>query len=123
MKGRGGISLLLALAFLGCAFLVGSFALENRSAFSFYSKAFSPGADVVNAKTAAIVSVGEPVNINTATAEQLQTLPGIGPALAQRILSYRAENGPFASVAELTKIEGIGIKRLEKLLGHITTGG
>lgn len=123
MKDRRGIALLLTLASLGCAFLVGFFALGNYSAFPLLTKAFSPGTDIVNTELAATAPAGKLVNINTATAEQLQTLPGIGPALAQRILSYRAENGPFSSVAELTKIEGIGIKRLENLLGHITTGG
>lgn len=64
-----------------------------------------------------------PVNINTATLEQLQTLPGIGPVLAQRILDYREENGPFLSVSELTMVSGIGISTLEKLLDYVTVGG
>ncbi len=63
------------------------------------------------------------VNINTATVAELQTLPNIGEVLAQRIVDYREANGPFASVAELTNVEGIGAKRLEALLDHITTGG
>lgn len=123
MKDRRGIGPLLTLAFLGCAFLVGFFVLENHSAFPIHTKAFYPGADIIHAEPAATAPAGKFVNINTATAEQLQTLPGIGPALAKRILSYRAQNGAFGSVAELTKIEGIGIKRLENLLGYITTGG
>ena len=73
-------------------------------------------------------STGEPpvqdlVNINTATVSELQTLPNIGEVLAQRIVDYREANGPFASVAELTNVEGIGVKRLEALLDHITIGG
>ena len=63
------------------------------------------------------------VNINTATLEELQTLPGIGPVLAQRILDYRAEHGSFSSLAELTEVSGIGTKRLEALLEYITLGG
>lgn len=64
-----------------------------------------------------------PVNINTATAEQLQTLPGIGPVLAQRIIDYREENGPFETISELTMVSGIGISTLEELMDLITVGG
>ena len=63
------------------------------------------------------------LDINTATSEQLQTLPGIGPALAQQILDYRQEHGPFHSTAELTKISGIGLMRLDAILDYITVGG
>ena len=64
-----------------------------------------------------------PVNINTATAAQLQTLPGIGEALAGRIVAYREENGPFTDVAQLTCVDGIGTKKLENILDYITIGG
>lgn len=60
-------------------------------------------------------SGGELVFINTATAEELQTLPGIGPALAERILAYRAENGPFATLEDLNAVSGIGPATLENL--------
>ena len=63
------------------------------------------------------------VNINTATAEELLTLPGVGPALAQRIIDYRSENGDFRAVEELTKVKGIGESKLKDLLDLITTGG
>lgn len=122
MKDRREIVVLVTLASLGFVFLAGFFVLKNCSAFPLHTEVFSPGTGIVNAKPAATAPNEMLVNINTATAEHLQTLPGIGPALAQRIISYRAENGPFASVAELTKVQGIGIKRLENLLGYITTG-
>lgn len=63
------------------------------------------------------------VNINTATLEQIQRLPGIGPVLAQRIIDYRDANGPFESVSQLTMVEGIGLKTLEEILDYVTVGG
>lgn len=63
------------------------------------------------------------ININTASVEQLQTLPGIGPVLAQRIYDYRTEHGAFKSVAGLMEVEGIGQKTLDAILDYITVGG
>ena len=63
------------------------------------------------------------LNINTATAEQLQTLPGIGETYAMRIVEYRQTNGPFQTIGELANIDGIGEKRLEQIWDLVTTGG
>ena len=60
------------------------------------------------------------ININTATVSQLDTLPGIGPVLAQRIIDYREANGPFTSISQLTLVEGIGEKRLADMIPLIT---
>jgi competence protein ComEA len=62
----------------------------------------------------------ELVNLNTATAEQLETLPGIGPALAARILAWREEHGQFASVEELQEVSGIGPARFTELADLVT---
>ena len=63
-----------------------------------------------------------PVDINTADREALQTLDGIGPALAERIISYREANGPFRSAEDLLAVKGIGEATLEKFREDITVG-
>lgn len=60
------------------------------------------------------------ININTATRAQLESLPGIGEVLAQRIIDYRDANGPFTSVTQLTRVSGIGEKRLAAIIDLIT---
>ena len=60
------------------------------------------------------------ININTATAEELQQLPGIGPAYAGRILEWRVQNGRFTSIDQLIEIRGIGEKRLENIRPLVT---
>jgi len=61
-----------------------------------------------------------PINLNTATAEQLEAIPGIGPVLAQRIIEYRQVHGKFQSVDELLEVRGIGPKRLEDMRSYVT---
>jgi competence protein ComEA len=61
-----------------------------------------------------------PVNLNSATAEQLDTLDGVGPATVQKILEYRTQHGGFASVDDLAQVSGIGPKRLEALKAQVT---
>lgn len=58
------------------------------------------------------------VNINTANAAQLTQLPGVGPAIAQKIIDYRTANGPFTSVDDLTKVPGIGAAKLAQIKSH-----
>jgi competence protein ComEA len=61
----------------------------------------------------------EPVHLSTATAEQLDTLPGIGPVTAAKIVAYRQQHGAFRSVAELDAIPGIGPARIDELKGLV----
>ena len=64
-------------------------------------------------------SPSAPLDLNTATAEQLDALPGIGPVTAQKILDYRQAHGPFHAVAELEGVPGIGPGRLAQLKGLV----
>jgi len=64
----------------------------------------------------------KPVNINTANSEELQQVPGIGPATAQKILQMRKSYGPFKSVDDLLAIRGLGQKRLNKMRKYLTVG-
>ena len=67
-------------------------------------------------------SAASPVNLNSASVAQLQTLPGIGPSAAQRIVEYRQKNGAFKKIEELMNVKGIGEKSFLKLKPLITVG-
>ena len=79
------------------------------------------------AATVAIAGEGRPtagvVNINTATSEQLQLLPRVGPALAGRVIEFREANGPFRSIEEIVAVRGIGENLLEVLEPFLVTSG
>ena len=59
------------------------------------------------------------INPNTATAEDLQIIPGVGPSLADTIIAYREENGPFYEYVDLLNVPGIGTAKLETMLEYI----
>ncbi|HEX4745702.1 MAG TPA: ComEA family DNA-binding protein [Gaiellaceae bacterium] len=61
-----------------------------------------------------------PISLSSATVEELDTLPGVGPVTAQKIVDYRAEHGPFASVDDLDAVPGIGPTRIEQLRELVT---
>lgn len=81
-------------------------------------EAASPGPQA--SSTASGGSGAGPINVNTATASELEALPGIGPALAERIVSHREANGPFKSLDDLTDVPGIGKAKLEALRTEAT---
>ena len=74
----------------------------------------------LQAKNFSASSSGDLVNINTADAEHLATLKGIGPALAQRIIEYREQNGTFKSIDEIKNVRGIGQKKFDAFKDKIT---
>ena len=87
---------------------------------SFQSPTSSPAVPAEAPSTETLPVTIETINVNTATTEQLQTLPGIGQTLAQRIVSYREANGPFEAIMELTNVDGIGESKLEAILPYIS---
>lgn len=79
------------------------------------------GNDGVSAQTdLPAATAAQQVDLNTADAQQLQTLPGIGPVLAERIVAYRTEHGPFARPEQLCNVRGIGEKTYARLAEYIT---
>ena len=73
------------------------------------------------------IAAGKPVptgkvNINTATAQQLSELPGVGPKLAARIVEYRQKAGGFKTTQELMNVQGVGEKNFARIQPHLTVG-
>ena len=66
--------------------------------------------------------MAEQVDVNTATAEELQQVKGIGPKKAEEIVKHRTDNGPFKSVDELANVKGIGEATVEKIKDQVTVG-
>jgi competence protein ComEA len=75
---------------------------------------------VIEYSPAANTSPAGPVNINSATAEQLDVLPGVGPATASAIVAHREQHGPFQTVEQLGDVRGIGPAKLDALRGLVT---
>ncbi|WP_343286220.1 ComEA family DNA-binding protein [Streptomyces sp. AM 4-1-1] len=73
------------------------------------------GGQAGSAMTGGTVSEANPISLGTATIEQLDTLPGVGPVLAQHIVDYRTQHGGFRSVDELREVKGIGDGRFADL--------
>jgi competence protein ComEA len=78
--------------------------------------------DTVGRAPAAVDLSARPLDLNTAAAVELELLPGIGPALAQRIVDYREANGPFAQVEDVVNVSGIGPATLDKIKDLVTVG-
>lgn len=79
-------------------------------------------ATVISTQDTRPATPAQTVNLNTATAAQLEALPGIGPSMAQRIVTHREKNGPFKKLEDLMNIQGIGEKSFLKLRPLLTVG-
>ncbi|MFA6046900.1 MAG: ComEA family DNA-binding protein [Phycisphaerales bacterium] len=88
---------------------------QSAGAESAQAKPVLPPVDPPAAKPNPTLAIKSTININTATQAELELLPGIGPAMAGRILEYRAQHGAFKSIADLDNVKGIGPKTLAKL--------
>jgi competence protein ComEA len=71
-------------------------------------------------KNSAQSSTSEKVNLNTATIEELQAIPGIGPAMAKRVVEYRAKVGKFTKIEDILNVKGIGEKTFQKMKDRLT---
>jgi competence protein ComEA len=80
---------------------------------------FAP-APLVTSAAGAVASGSALINVNTATPEALESLPGVGPATAAKIVQDREANGPFACVEDMGRVSGIGPKRIESLQGLVS---
>lgn len=128
MKNKVSV-LLAAVTVLFVGFTLGLFVGRNSGSGTV---TLAIPAQMQTAPTAAATDASEtvpeetvsfPVNINTADAETLAALPGIGQVLAERIVAYRRQNGSFRAIEEITNVEGIGEKKAEAILELITVGG
>ena len=117
--------LLIVLTVVFAAFMSGLFIGRNINRTPVQIRALPAVTDAATEPAPADTSAAGPliININTATSDQLQTLPGIGPVIANRIIAYREEVGAFESVGELMNVSGIGEKKLEAVWDLVTIGG
>ena len=98
--------------------LLAALAMAALPAVAQQQKAAAGSTRASAAKSTAAPSA--PININTATQAQFESLPGIGPKVAQRIVEYRQKNGKFTKVEDLMNVKGIGEKSFLKLKPYLT---
>lgn len=90
-----------------------------REVLGMGEKEYVPAVSSSPQKSEESADATEKININTANAAELEKLPGIGQALAERIIQYREEEGPFSTIEDIMAVKGIGEKKFEKLREYI----
>ena len=94
---------------------------EKNSGSAAAAGAESPSANAATTGASASGAAAK-VNVNTATDVELDAIPGVGPSLAKKIVSDRNANGPFKTIDDLTRVSGIGDKKLESMREYVTVG-
>lgn len=128
MTERERTSMLSAGVILGAAALIrfvvlapggGAELLAERRSIADSVLAAGDSAAAESERRSRPLGEGEQIDPNTASAEELDRLPGVGPATAERIVRERTEGGPFATVVDLTRVSGIGPRSVERLRPHL----
>lgn len=111
LKKFAGSILIVAIVFLA-AFAIRSLSnLSTQAPRHISTEVITPQDNIL---------LGKKIDINTASAEVFETLPGIGPSLSRRIITYREKYGPFKRLNDLQKVKGIGAKKFEKIYSLVS---
>lgn len=94
--------------------------MDDPSTAQTQQGSISSGAALGQSAASAGKALSHKVNINTASAEELTTLDGVGPATAEKIIAYRTEQGPFKTIDDIKEVSGIGEKKFAALKDEIT---